>query len=130
MGRTMPAAVIAALTLGTAAIAGENEIRWRRAIEADISNGAPVEAICRKAMGPAQISDEVAFKNYAYGVVRKYCPEMLNEDGKAYKPPKPKIPAELEALKPEGCEMVINGWRPKTCNGAPNLRIWSRTGGR
>lgn len=28
------------------------------------------------------------------------------------------------------CEMVINGWRPKTCAGGPNLRTWSGAGGR
>ncbi len=125
----MPAAVIASLALGTTAMAEDLAVTWRRAIEADISNGAPNEVICDNAYGSARATSDASLKNYAYGVVRKYCPEMLKEGGKAYEPPKPQIPAELEALKPEGCEMVINGWRPKTCNGAPNLRIWSRTGG-
>lgn len=105
---------------------------WRRALEADISNGAPKEKICDDALRRAGISTQVSFKNYAYGVVRNYCPEMLNEGGKTYEPPKPqppKLPPELEALKPAGCEMEINGWRPKTCGDGPNIRTWSRTRG-
>ena len=53
---------------------GENEAKWRRSIEADIKNGAPANDICINALSPATVSDEVAFKNWAYGIARTYCP--------------------------------------------------------
>lgn len=53
---------------------GENEAKWRRSIEADIQNGAPAEDICRNALSPAIVSDEVTFKNWAYGIAWTYCP--------------------------------------------------------
>ena len=132
MARKVAAAAMAALAFGTAAIADDVDDEWRRSLEADVSNGAPKETICDNALRRAGISNDVGFKNYAYGVVRKLCPEMLS-GGKAFEPPKPeplKLPPQLEALKSEGCEMVINGWRPPTCGGGPNLRTWSGAGGR
>ena len=52
---------------------GVNEKRWAKSIEADINNGAPADAICSNASNSAQVSDEVAFKNWAYSIARKYC---------------------------------------------------------
>jgi hypothetical protein len=62
------------LTCSMALALGENEAKWRRSIEADIQNGAPADDICRNALSPATVSDEVAFKNWAYGIARTYCP--------------------------------------------------------
>ena len=54
---------------------GANEKTWYRSIQADIKNGAPARTICINASAPAETSDEVAFKNWAYSIARKYCSE-------------------------------------------------------
>ena len=54
---------------------GTNEKTWYRSIQADIKNGAPARTICINASSPAEVSDEVAFKNWAYSIARKYCSE-------------------------------------------------------
>jgi hypothetical protein len=67
--------------------AGTNETTWRASIEADIRNGARAEAICRSARIRAEVSDEVPFKNWAYGIARKYCaPDQMGQP----LPPEPK----------------------------------------
>jgi len=68
------------LVLTTPALAQRrqpNEVMWRQSIEADVRNGAPREDICINAMSSATASDDASFKNWAYSVVRKYCPEQL-----------------------------------------------------
>lgn len=52
---------------------GVNEKKWAKSIEADINNGAPADAICINASNSAQVSDEAAFKNWAYSIAREYC---------------------------------------------------------
>ena len=54
---------------------GNNEKTWYRSIQADINNGARARAICISAESSAETSDEVAFKNWAYSIARKYCSE-------------------------------------------------------
>ena len=54
---------------------GNNEKTWYRSIQADINNGARARAICISAQSSAETSDEVAFKNWAYSIARKYCSE-------------------------------------------------------
>lgn len=66
-------------------LAQRNEVTWRNSIEADISNGAPARTICINAKSSAFASSDVQFKNYAYGVVRRYCPEDLG-GGSPYMP--------------------------------------------
>jgi hypothetical protein len=56
-----------------------NADTWARSIQSDINNGAPKEQICNNAMNSAKISDVARFKDWAYGVVRRYCPEQLGE---------------------------------------------------
>ena len=50
------------------------ETKWKASIEADIRNGAPADYICRNAKSSAGASDDALFKDWAYGVARKYCP--------------------------------------------------------
>jgi len=51
-----------------------NEPRWKASIEADIRNGAPARDICINALSPASVSTDPSFKDWAYGIARKYCP--------------------------------------------------------
>ena len=53
----------------------DNETRWRASIEADIRNGAPTRYICINARSSAVASSDPSFKDWAYGVARKYCPQ-------------------------------------------------------
>jgi hypothetical protein len=50
------------------------ESKREASIKADIRNGAPAEDICRNSLIPASISDDASFKDWAYGIARKYCP--------------------------------------------------------
>jgi len=56
-----------------------NEVRWRGSIESDIRNGAAPGDICSNAQNSLKFSDDVSFKDWAYGVTRKYCPEKLGQ---------------------------------------------------
>lgn len=59
---------------------GKNEKKWGDSISSDIRNGAPADAICSNAKSSATTSDEVAFKNWAYAIARKYCsPDKLGQ---------------------------------------------------
>jgi hypothetical protein len=51
------------------------ETKWRESIEADLRNGDPTGQVCTKAKTRASISDDVAFKNWAYGIARRTCPQ-------------------------------------------------------
>ena len=50
------------------------ETKWRQSIEADLRNGDPEGDVCAKAKRRAAISDNVAFKNWAYEIARRTCP--------------------------------------------------------
>lgn len=63
------------------------ETKWRESIEADLRNGDPTGQVCTKAKTRASISDDVAFKNWAYGIARRSCPQGA-VGGKA-PPPQP-----------------------------------------
>jgi hypothetical protein len=52
---------------------GENEKKWGDSIQSDIRNGALPEDICINAKSSATTSSEVAFKDWAYSIARKYC---------------------------------------------------------
>jgi hypothetical protein len=52
-----------------------NEVKWRASIEADLRNGAPKETICANSLSSAQVSNDVPFKDWAYGIARKHCSE-------------------------------------------------------
>ena len=54
---------------------GVNEKKWAESIESDIRNGASAETICINSSSPAETSDEVAFKDWAYSIARKFCKE-------------------------------------------------------
>lgn len=54
-----------------------NEVKWRGSIESDIRNGASPSDICSNAQISLKFSDNVSFKDWAYGIIRKYCPEKL-----------------------------------------------------
>ena len=56
-----------------------NEATWRQSIQSDIKNGAPASDICSNAMSSATTSDDANFKDWAYSVVRQYCPDQLNQ---------------------------------------------------
>ena len=62
---------------------GTNEKTWYRSIQADIKNGASARTICINASSPAEVSDEVAFKNWAYGIARKYCSKGYEKSASA-----------------------------------------------
>ena len=57
--------------------AGPTEVEWRNSILSEIRNGAPVQDICSDSMIYAKTSTEVDFKDWAFGIVRQYCPELL-----------------------------------------------------
>lgn len=56
-----------------------NEVRWRQSIQSDIRNGAPASDICLNAKSSATTSSDVNFKDWAYSIVREYCPDQLNQ---------------------------------------------------
>ena len=59
---------------------GTNERTWAQSINSDIMNGGPMEHICTSSLNSATISDEVGFKNWAYGIARQYCsPDKLGK---------------------------------------------------
>ena len=63
------------------------ETKWRESIEADLRNGDPTGKVCTKAKTRASISDDVAFKNWAYGIARRTCPQ--GAVGSKAPPPQP-----------------------------------------
>lgn len=71
--------VVASLYLwmaATDAVAQErkaNEQQWTDAIKSDIRNGASPATICMNSITPAEISDDPVFKDWAYGIARRYC---------------------------------------------------------
>lgn len=92
-----------------AQVFGSNEAKWRLSIETDIRNGAPADAICINALSPATVSDDPGFKNWAYGVARKYCPP-----GKMGKPSNEGLGgSQAAAAQPEsqavqsGCRIML-----------------------
>ena len=78
---------------------GNNEKTWYRSIQADINNGARAEAICISAQSSAETSDEVAFKNWAYNIARKYCSEGYEE--------RPSFPAQV--ILSDNCSVRPSG---------------------
>ena len=86
--------VLLSATGSTSFAMGGNEEKWRRSIEADIQNGAPANDICRSSLSSATVSDEVVFKNWAYGIARTYCPPGT------LGPLKPSPPSAPTTVKP------------------------------
>jgi len=77
---TIPAAIFAIFLIASPSFSQQrrsNEDTWRGGIEADIRNGAPADIICINALSSAGVSNDVQFKNWAYSIVRKYCPDKL-----------------------------------------------------
>jgi hypothetical protein len=54
---------------------GVNEKKWGESIQSDIRNGASAKTICTNSSSSAETSKEVAFKDWAYSIARKYCAE-------------------------------------------------------
>jgi hypothetical protein len=50
------------------------EAKWKQSIEVDLRNGDPAGQVCTKAKIQASISDDVAFKTWAYDIARRTCP--------------------------------------------------------
>jgi hypothetical protein len=80
----MAAILSASLLLlsGGSALSQYNDVNadnWTKSIQSDIINGAPREQICSNAFSSAKASGVAEFKDWAYGVVRRYCPEKLGE---------------------------------------------------
>jgi len=60
---------------------GVNEKQWAESIQSDIRNGASAKTICPNSSSPAETSNEVAFKDWAYSIARKYCAEGFEKTG-------------------------------------------------
>ena len=83
---------------------GENERVWAASLQADISNGAAADDICRNASSSAVTSDDVNFKNWAYSVARQYCESGFEiEDGRQDQ----LVPENLSTASPE-CRLTVS----------------------
>ena len=101
------------------------ETKWRQLIEADLRNGDPEGDLCAKAKRRAALSDDVAFKNWAYEIARRTypsagrvstaaqtiqsstastnCPLLSSQDARRV------ARGERVKLAGDGCTMIFNG---------------------
>jgi|694.fasta_scaffold35081_5 hypothetical protein len=112
----------------SAQYADSYERKSRKSIESDIRNGAPADDICRNSRIPASISKDPSFKDWAYGIAKKYCPpdKMGKPSNEGIEPQETKQPecrmmsgADAEKarkggyvnLSRGGCVMIFNPLR-------------------
>ena len=102
------AALLASPLPAMAQYKGISEKKWAESLNSDIRNDAPYSSICSEAMSSAAASDEIRFKEWAYGVARKYCPPEEFGEGALMNPESPSQPIatpQYEAI-PEGCTLT------------------------
>lgn len=85
------------------------EVKWKQSIETDLRNGDPAGDVCAKAKRRAAISDDVAFKNWAYNIARRTCPQLEHQSPSPFPPPARQQTAPYSPLttpgKPRGVNM-------------------------
>ena len=107
LGMVCYGALVVPLLAGRQAAAQEEKIEpeWRQSLQVDIKNGAPRADICNRAMARAGVSNDVDFKNWAYGIVRQYCPlGTLSKGGSAARLASARLAARL--MLSQGCPAI------------------------
>ena len=91
--------VLALLPAPTVQAMDSLETKWKQAIEVDLRNGDPAGQVCTKAKIQASLSDDVAFKTWAYDIARRTCPPGTAGNRTSNQQPQASPTAQLVAKK-------------------------------